>query len=176
VIDFDDKRWEGLTGGYQVPYDPRPALRRLETENSPDSVWVELWEELHHQGDVGDASYATVPFLVKYLAKSQQVDWNPYTLISCIEIERHRKSNPPLPVWLAESYQEAWREVLSLGARDLNATDDPLAVQSIVGTLALAKGEIKLGAFIVQSDNSEINELVEKHSAWSELYSLQDDG
>jgi len=37
----------------------------------------------------------------------------------------------------------------------------------------LAKGELKLGAFIAQSDSSEIDEFLEERSAWSELYSEQ---
>lgn len=61
-MDFDDIGWAGLLGGYRVPYDPRNALRRLEGGDA-EAAWQELWAELYHQGDVGEASYAAVPHL-----------------------------------------------------------------------------------------------------------------
>jgi hypothetical protein len=174
MIDFDDKRWEGLEGGYKMPYDPRPGLQRLAAGDEVTAAWAEFWDELHHQGDVGEASYAAVPHLIRIHAQSPNVDWNFYALIATIEIERHRSGNPPLPAWLTESYREAWARVLELGTRDLGRTDDPLAARAILGALALAKGQLKLGAFIAHSDASEIDEFLEGRSAWSEFYSEQD--
>ncbi|GFO57581.1 hypothetical protein GMSM_45880 [Geomonas sp. Red276] len=98
-----------------------------------------------------------------------------YALLSTIEIERHRKGNPPLPGWLAEEYHLAWGEIIDVAMRDLKKTDDPLAIRSILGALALGKQQIKLGIFIANSDESEIDELVEDRDAWSELYSEQVD-
>lgn len=153
-----------------MPYDPRPLLRQLEAGGNAEAAWAKLWEELHHQGDVGEASYAAVPHLVRVQANRPDVNWNMYALISTIEIERHRRGNPPLPAWLAESYLDAWVRVLEIGCRDLRRTHDPLATTSILGALALAKRQLKLGAFIAHSDASEIDELLETRSAWSELY------
>src|SRR6266568_2776090 len=48
MIAFDDKRWDGIKGGYKMPYDPRPVLRQLEAGSEAKAVWAELWEELHH--------------------------------------------------------------------------------------------------------------------------------
>jgi hypothetical protein len=171
MIAFDDKQWDGLKGGYKQPYDPRPVLRRLETESDTEEAWAELWEELHHQGDLGEASYAAVPHLVRIQAQGSSANWNFYALVSTIEIERHRRGNPPLPAWLTESYREAWVRVLEIGCRDLGRTNDPLATTAILGALALAKGQLKLGAFVAHSDASEIDEFLETRCAWSELYS-----
>jgi hypothetical protein len=38
VISLEDARWSNMTGGYKMPLDPRPLLRRLETE--PDTARV----------------------------------------------------------------------------------------------------------------------------------------
>jgi hypothetical protein len=65
MLDFDDSRWKGLKGGYRIPYDPRPVLRNLEEGKDLSDAWSELWDELHHQGDVDVASYAAVPHLVR---------------------------------------------------------------------------------------------------------------
>ena len=59
-----DPKWEGLEGGYRIPYDPRPVLSKLASGLEVDHAWDELWNELHHQGDVGEASFAAVTALV----------------------------------------------------------------------------------------------------------------
>jgi hypothetical protein len=56
MISFKDRRWEKLLGGYRTAFDPRPALQNLESDVHVKDAWHELWEELHHQGDVGEAS------------------------------------------------------------------------------------------------------------------------
>jgi len=173
MISLDDKRWAGLKGGYKLPFDPRPVLRQLETGGNPHGCWDTLWNELHHQGDVGEASYAAVPHLIRIAAGRSFVDWNFYALVGTIEIERHRKTNPPVPGWLLESYRQAWRELLHLAIRDLPRAGDAVTVTAVLGALALAKGQLKLGTFILHSDASEVDELLEERAAWSELYSEQ---
>jgi hypothetical protein len=167
MLPLDDPRWSELLGGYKTPYDPSDALRRLE---KGEQVWDELWQELHHQGDVGEASYATVPHLVRIAKFLPRRDWNFYGLVATIEIERHRKSNPPLPNWLSQAYLDAMRELLELACSDLKRIEDQVTVRSILGAISLAKGDLMLGALISQSDDSQIEEILEKYDSWSELY------
>lgn len=65
------------------------------------------------------------------------------------------------------------RELLELGLDDLRRTEDSLIIRSIMGAVALAKGEIKLGALLTHAAESEISEILEEHLAWSELYSVR---
>jgi len=167
LLPLSDPKWKELTGGYKIPYDASVALSRLERG---EDVWNELWQELHHQGDVGEASYAAVPHIVRIAAKLSRRDWNLYGLLSTIEIERHRKSNPPLPPWLTESYRLAWRTLLDIALEDLRVLTERETVQSILGVLALAKGDLKLGAMISFIDDSELGDALERVVAWSELY------
>lgn len=167
MLPLSDPRWRVLRGGYKVPYDASVALAQLERG---ENVWDELWQELHHQGDVGDASYAAVPHLVRIAGTFSQRDWNLYGLVSTIEIERHRKSNPPLPEWLAESYRAAWQQLLTVALGDLRDSQDGPTLRSILGAVALAKGDLKLGALVSYSDDSEITEILEQRDAWSEAY------
>jgi hypothetical protein len=88
VLSLSDKRWESLKGGYRVLYDPRPVLARLEAKYDTKKIWRELWENLHHQGEVGDASYAAVPYLVEAYRKAGDLDWNIYAMVSTIELAR----------------------------------------------------------------------------------------
>ncbi len=64
MLSLDDPRWSTLEGGYKVIYDPRPALELLRAGGRTEEAWSELWNELHHQGDIGSASYAAVPHII----------------------------------------------------------------------------------------------------------------
>ena len=167
MFPLDDPRWSNLAGGYKTPYDPSDALRRLE---AGEDVWDELWQELHHQGDVGEASYATVPHLVRIAKSLPRRDWNFYGLVSTIEVERHRKTNPVLPRWLVSDYKEAMAEVLELALADLRSETDRATILSILGAIALAKGYVTLGAMISHSDESEIVEVLDQYDAWTDLF------
>src|SRR5688500_1463687 len=100
MLSLDDPRWRTLHGGYRLLYDPTPALRRLaaEWENAP--AWEELWNELHHQGDVGEASYAALTVIAELARAVASRGWNVYALAATIETERHAQRNPSLPTWL----------------------------------------------------------------------------
>jgi hypothetical protein len=168
MLPLDDPRWNELAGGYRRPYDPSHALRSLE---SGLDVWDELWQALHHQGDVGEASYAAVPHLVRIAKLLPGRDWNFYGLVSTIEIERHRKSNPPIPQWLVPAYKQAMQGMLELALSDLRGAPDRATIHSILGAIALAKGYVTLGALIGHSDYSEIQEILDHYDAWTEQYS-----
>jgi hypothetical protein len=64
MLTLDDPRWQQLLGGYKVPFDPRPLLAEIERDPSGKN-WGLLTEELFHQGDLGDASYAAVPQIAR---------------------------------------------------------------------------------------------------------------
>ena len=166
MLALDDPRWSTLPGGYRTPYDATRALKSLTQGGDPRTVWKELWEELHHQGDVGWASYAAIPYLVAICRDRQLFDWNLFALASIVEVCRHYPRNPPLPAWLADSYSDAWRELFDFGLDALRAANDALLVQSVLGMIALHKGLAKLGAVLTMADASEIDETYQQyHSA-----------
>ena len=88
MLSFDDERWKHLMGGYKIPFDPRPSLRKLENKQDTAIAWEELWEGVQHQGDVGDASYAAVPELVRIHRGGGAADWNLYAIVAIIELAR----------------------------------------------------------------------------------------
>jgi hypothetical protein len=64
MLPLSDPKWRTFDGGYRDKYDASVPLARLESEiEGLDSVWSELWENLHHQGDVGIGSYAAIPHI-----------------------------------------------------------------------------------------------------------------
>ena len=156
MLSLDDNRWNNLTGGYRMKCDPRPLLAQLESEQTRETAWQELWEELHHQGDVGEASYASVPHLVRIHRTDGTVDWNTYAIIAIIELARGKGKNPEVPTWLEEDYRRAIRELAEIGAVEIWRTEDPEAVRAILSIVAIAKGLRTHGRFLVEYCEDEL--------------------
>ena len=91
-------------------------------------------------------------------------------MTATIEVERHRKGNPPVPEWLRDDYQTAWRKLDQLALATLGKTTDPETLQSTLAVLAIAHGDLKLGALIIHLDSSELDEILEQYLMWNKLY------
>ena len=170
-MNLTDQRWPELRGGYKTPCDPRPVLRRIEMDLDQRTAWDELWNELHHQGDIGEASYAAVIVLADIFHERRSPSWKLFSLAATIEVERHRRTNPPLPEWLAIDYARAWKQLVGLAVTALQSDSDAYTVQSALAILALARKAYKLGALINWLDDSELDALANDTLGWRDLYS-----
>ena len=159
-MDFDDIDWAALRGGYRVPYDPRKALLGLEN-GDPAAAWQELWAELYHQGDVGEASYAAVPYMVRIHETRRLADWNTYALVATIEEARLDRRNPELPAYLKPGYDAAWKRLVKIGIGHLADAEEAILVSSILGLIAFGKKQISLGQFVTGFTEDERKELLE---------------
>ncbi len=159
MLGLDDHRWSNLSGGYRTAFDPRPLLARLETEHDTAAVWHKLWEELHHQGDVGEASYASVPHLVRIHRTSGIIAWNSYAIVAIIELARKKGNNPEIPKWLEEDYLLAIQELAEISAAEISRTDEPEAVRAILSVIAIAKGLRTYGRFLAWYSENELLEI-----------------
>lgn len=162
---LDDDRWKGMEGGYRQPYDPSPALLKLLQSGDVDAVWKELWDELHHQGDVGEASYATIPALLHICRERNLMSWNLFALASRIDNCRSHPANPPIPAWLCADYEQAWHELFEYGLECLRHTSDKLLVRTILSVIALHKGLHRYGELLAKLDESEIEDLHKRYLA-----------
>lgn len=162
MISLDDARWANLTGGYRTPFDPRPLLNRLQTAHDPKTVWHELWDELHHQGDVGDASFAAVPFLVRAYRERGVIDWNTYALVAIIELARKQGGNPDVPPWLEQDYFLAIRELAELGAAEVLRATSPDDVRAMLSVIAIERGLRTHGKFLVLYSDDELLDIESK--------------
>ncbi len=156
MLGWDDPRWNGLKGGYQIAFDPRPLLRKLESGIDLKATWHELWEELHHQGDVGEASYAAVPHLVRIHRQRGVPDWNPYALVACIELARSRGNNTELPNWLEKDYFGSIQELAHIGLDEYKRAGDLEQVRAILSILAISKGARVFGELLLNFDEKEL--------------------
>ncbi|MGC2638446.1 MAG: hypothetical protein WA294_14775 [Acidobacteriaceae bacterium] len=157
---MDDHQWEHLTGGYRIQYDPRPALAQLRSGHNEDAAWSELWDELHHQGDVGEASYAAVPELVKIYKERGVVHWQTYAIVATIELRRTEAGNPKLPAWLEADYLEAIQGLAAAGARDVFRTSDPDTIGAILGVIAISRGLRVWGRLLAHYSEQEVGEML----------------
>jgi hypothetical protein len=159
MLSFEDDRWRNFKGGYGVPFDPRPLLSKLETGQDDKTVWGLLWSELHHQGDVGEASYAAVPHLVRIYRQRNASDWNTYAIVATIELARGKGKNPDLPDWMATDFQSALKELAELGVEEILRAQDSETVRSILSIVALAKGARTHARFLLEYSDEELVDL-----------------
>lgn len=162
MLSFDDKRWGSLLGGYRVPFDPRPLLQKLELGQNTESVWEELWNELHHQGDVGEASYACIPHLVRIYREKRGGYWNTYAIVAVIDLARDKPRNPPVPDWLRLDYFQAIQELFKVGTLDIQNATDTEEVLAILSVLALAKGARTHARFLLENSAADLIDLEER--------------
>ena len=97
-------------------------------------------------------------------------DWNLFSLASIIEVERHRRTNPPIPDWLQDDYRRAWEQLINLAITSLHEELDAYTVQSALAVIAIGKNALKLGALIHWLDSSELDEIIDDKLLWHDLY------
>jgi len=158
MLSLEDTRWTQMNGGYRVPYDPRSALGKLASGSETSVAWDELWQELYHQGDVGEASYAALPQLVHIYRERGQIDWNTYAIVATIELARDSHDNPAVPAWLQNEYQSALTELAQIGLVELQRAENPETARSILAILALWKGLRTYARLLVDYSEDELLE------------------
>lgn len=97
MLPLDDARYLHYRGGYGSTYDVTPLVRELQKSGTSESLWSEIWQELYHQGDIGEASYAIVPYLVEYESHSKSLDENAYQFVVSVELASLVERNPKVP-------------------------------------------------------------------------------
>jgi hypothetical protein len=155
----DEHLWSKLEGGYRMPLDPRPLIQELESGDDTEAMWEELWEELHHQGDVGDASYAAVPLLVDLYRKQGVIEWNTYAIVATIDLARTNGRNPDLPEWIKSNYLSAIQSLAETGAKEVLLAEDADAVRAMLGVIAIAKDLRTHAKFLVEYTDDELEEM-----------------
>jgi hypothetical protein len=151
-----------MLGGYRTPFDSRPWLAFLETGKDNAGVWKALWEDLHHQGDVGEASYVTVPHLVRIYRGLGQFDWNANPIVATVELCRGERDNPPLPKGVEEDYLRAIQQLAETGITQFHKLKEVEDVRAVLSILALAKGARAHAKFLLEYGEDELLEMESK--------------
>lgn len=167
MLDLNNNKWKELEGGYRIPYDASLPLKKLEqatTSEEIDAVFSELWDELHHQGDVGLASYFAVPHIIRIAKEKKLYTYNVFGLVATIEIERHG-DNPKLPEEFETSYLHSiQQELTELIKQTLTEPWDTTLTATILAALAVSKGNIKMAnAILKMEDEDLVKEFLENY-------------
>ena len=156
MLNLSDNKWKELSGGYRILYDASLQLKKLEqaaTIEEIEIIFTELWNELHHQGDVDLASYDAVPHIIRIAKEKRLYNWNVFGLVTTIEIERH-SNNPQLPEEYETAYLHSIQKELSELIKEIwqDKWDAALA-STALAALAVSKGHIEMATAILKMDD-----------------------
>jgi hypothetical protein len=165
-MDLDNPIWTKLNGGYKIPYNAAEPLSRLANPGTiaeQGSIFKELWENLHHQGDVDLASYLAVPQLIRICISKKSFNWNFIGLCVVIENCRGREHNPELPEEYKNYYFDSLKEFEKYLVSSLKNIIDETAFTLSLAFIAKVNGHTKLSRVLEILDSDEIDELLEKY-------------
>jgi hypothetical protein len=140
LLPLDDPHWATYRGGFRWPYDVVPLIHGLQREGTSDKSWDLVWEELHHQGDVGEASYALVPYLVEYQSHYRELDERLFHYCVVVDLARPGNKNPAIPPELEFSYAKAIRKLPVIGTELIRGGCSEAVVMGVAAATALAAG------------------------------------
>ena len=141
LLPLDDPRWATYCGGYnRIPYDVVPLIRQLQHEGASERFWEIVWAELHHQGDVGEASYALIPYLVEFQSRQRELDEQLFHFCVVIDLAQPENNNPPVPSELELSYAMALHKLPAVGAELLRRGCSEAVLTGVAAATALAAG------------------------------------
>jgi hypothetical protein len=165
-MNLDDKIWSTAKGGYKIPYDASRLLRRLRDasqRDESDSIFSELWDNLHHQGDVGLASYLAVPQLVAICMEKRYLDWNFIGLCVTIEQARLEDHNPEIPPEFQDIYFDSLGQFEKYLLSNFKNISDRTALRLTLSLLATVNGQPSLGKAIGMMEEDLLAEFLEQY-------------
>lgn len=160
MLPLEDPQWLDFIGGYQVRYDASGAIERL--LNGPDrsAALEELENDLCHQGDLGTASYAAVPWLVEYIRRCPELDAGVVGLVLTIEFGRPFQRQR-MPAELQADYEKAIRQLPDIVSSKRTGQWDDRQVQVAASTLALSQGNRWSARTYYELDRAMLDHMIE---------------
>ena len=167
MLDLNDSKWKTFLGGYNILYDVSEPLKKLLNATSAEEINFiikELQEELHHQGDVGLASYYAVPHLIIIANQKKHIVTDILVLVITIIIAGTNNRNPKIPLDLKADYDKALIELGEIGISLINREWDLALASLALAALAISKGQINLAkAITILEDDGTLEELLENY-------------
>lgn len=165
-MNLESSKWADFNGGYEIPYDasvPLKHLRAVDEIKTASPIFLELWDNLHHQGDVGLASYYSVPHLITICINKNSFDWNFIGLVVLIELCRLDNSNPTIPADFEQEYLSSLKEFEDYLLANFKTINEDTSIRLTLAFLAIIKGQSQLGRVIQLSDEDLINDFLEQY-------------
>lgn len=153
MLSLDSPRWAELAHAYGSAADIPlwlSALASVPPSANDAEPWFSLWSALAHQGDVYDASFAAVPYVVQALASApMQADSSYFHFPAWVEICRVR-NGADIPSDLQTAYFEALSLIPALVADAATREWDEDFLACALAALAAAKGPASMAEAILE--------------------------
>ena len=165
-MDLNSQIWSTLEGGYRIPYDASVVLKELKSTSDVkiiEHIFCELWDNLHHQGDVGVGSYLSSISLIDICIEKKSFDWNYIGLCLVIEHCRRSGNNSELPSQFKGDYFTALNRFEEYLLSNFKAIDDPTSIRLTLALFATLHEQYDLGKAIEKLDDDVLGEFLERY-------------
>lgn len=166
LLPLSSKNWKRYRSGYnRVVLDAPQWISELLENDFDNDHWEYLWDELHHQGDVGEASYAVVPYLAKYAEETNSTEWHIWAFPVVVELARLEGNNPDIPEEIRESYFQGIKQLASIAAK-IEYWEE-MSAPCMASCLALAKGQpIFARAYLGMAAKQSALDFLKEETGW----------
>lgn len=160
-LPLDSERWVELRGGHGR-YDAAPILEELLEGYLPlDRFWSLAWAELHHQGEVGNASYLAIPWIwAHYCSNELEPDEELVWFVGTVERCRHRGDNELLLEAYAKGFQRSLREIAATCAAVVRSSHGFHFLKGSMHLLAVLAGQDELAELMDLVEEDQVAELI----------------
>jgi hypothetical protein len=149
MLDLYAEEWRTLDGGYRQAFDASKLLRVLAgAAEPPQEVWESVWNNLYHQHDVGIASYAVMPWLLRIYREKHWLDFDLPSYAFAIEQARSMEGNPRVPDWLVREYDESVEGIFNYCFENRLECDDPNFKKALVLLAAVLVGAYEIADLV----------------------------
>lgn len=165
-MDLDNRIWSTIEGGYKIPYNASRPLRKLRdatSQQETDEAFTELWDNLHHKGDVGLASYLSVPELISICINKRSLDWNYIGLCVIIENCRINGNNPELPAEYQNEYFDSLTQFEKYLLLHFKSITDQTALRLALALFATVNGQPNLGRAIEMLNEAILPQFIKEN-------------
>lgn len=162
-LPLDSDRWVELRGG-RGRYDAAPILEELLEGFLPlERFWSIAWDELHHQGAVGNASYLALPWIWHHyqnrgLEPDEELLWFSGVVERC---RRAGEAETLLPDYAA-AYHRSLREIAAVAAAGEAAARSFGAAKASCHLLAVLGGQDALAELLDLLEEDQIPGLIDQ--------------
>ena len=152
LLPLDDVRWSTYRDAYRTVYSPLGLIEGLLRDGATPTFWETVWADLHHQGDVGEASYALVPYLVHWQSLQPHLSEQVFHYCVTVALAQPENENPPIPQELQLSFELAIRQLPVLGNSLIRRGCPEEEVMGVAAATAIAVGHIVLARAYLELD------------------------
>jgi len=163
MLTLDDLNARKLLGGYRVPCDVVAILENVLAKPYDRAAWDSFWQELYHQGDIGEASLSAIPFLAKKLIESSYDGADLWAYVGSIQIAKGQQGNPDIPEWLSEDYLLAMKQLINYAHLRIPITKNTETLRYMFGFLLWMKDEKTFGQALIELTPDVIEEALENY-------------